>query len=177
MLWVVLQNGVLLSLVYNREQDVIAWSQHLLGGSGEVQSVLNAPVPDSEDEVWISVKRTINGNPKVYIEKFAPREWGEDDEDAYHVDAGIQYDGAAIGTITGLSHLIGETVVIWGDGQVMDEQVVSGGGTVPVELDGTPETVSKAQVGLKHTFLLQPTRIVQGDDQNSNFGLEQRIND
>jgi hypothetical protein len=175
-LWSVLNNGTLLSLFYNREQQIIAWSRHLIGGSGVVQSVLVAPVEDGEDEVWISVKRTINGNPKVYIEKFAPREWGTDNEDAYFVDSGIQYSGPATGTITGLNHLIGETVGVWGDGKIYDEQIVNGSGQIPIELNGTPETVEKAQVGLLSEYIFQPTRIVFGGE-NTTFGLEQRIND
>ena len=51
-------------------------------------------------------------------------------EDAYFVDCGIDYDGVATTSITGLSHLIGEEVVILADGVVVEGKVVSDTGTI-----------------------------------------------
>ncbi|MBA7688143.1 hypothetical protein ES703_96620 [subsurface metagenome] len=46
----------------------------------------------SEDEIWILVKRNINGSDTRYIEYFSPFKV-DAQEDAHHVDAGTFYDG------------------------------------------------------------------------------------
>ena len=58
-LWCVRADGELLGFSYLREQLVTGWHRHLLGG--QVESVAVVP-GDAEDEVWISVKRTIAGS-------------------------------------------------------------------------------------------------------------------
>ena len=113
-LWAVRNDGQLLSLTYRREEDVIGWSRHILGGSfaggdAVVESVASIPgadgsgqVQDSTDrnEVWIIVKRTINGATKRYIEFFERDfELGMAQEDTYYVDSCITLDIPV--TITG----------------------------------------------------------------------------
>ena len=80
-----------------------------------------------EDEVWVSVERTIEGTAVRYIEQFRPHDWGDDQEDAWFVDSGLDYDSTATATFTGLDHLEGETVAVWADGIVQLSEVVSDG--------------------------------------------------
>ncbi len=123
-LWCVLDNGSLITLTYEREQNVVAWARMPMDGL--VQSVMVIPAP-LEDEVWISIVRAIDGETKVYIEQFQPRILDIRKENAFFVDSGIIYTGPATDTITGLSHLEGRIVRILADGEVLDEQrVVSG---------------------------------------------------
>ena len=121
--------------------------------TGEVESVAVIPA-DTEDEVWISVLRTVNGSPARYIEQMQPRAFGTR-EDAFFVDCGIIYDGDPASTFTGLDHLEGETVAILGDGAVYPAQVVSGGSVT------ISEEVSKAVIGLPFRFNLKPMRLDQ----------------
>ena len=69
-----------------------------------VESAACIPSVDGlSDEVWISVKRTINKTTKRFIEYLDP---------AIYVDSGLTYSGAAATTFSGLEHLEGETVQI-----------------------------------------------------------------
>jgi len=182
--WAVRSDGVLLSMVYVRDEDVVNWGRHILGGSFAggnpvVESVCVIPgangagqVKDSEsrDEVWIIVKRTINGATKRYIEVLE-RDWetGDDQEDAYYADSLITYDGAAATTITGLSHLEGETVKVLGDGAVYSDEVVSGG---QITIDPAASVV---QVGLGYTHRMKTLKIEGGTAAGTAVGKTKRI--
>ena len=74
-LWGVRKDGILVGLTYERSHDVVAWHQHILGGTSRglsntegVQSVAVAP-GKWEDEVWMIVKRVINGTTTMFIER------------------------------------------------------------------------------------------------------------
>lgn len=149
-LWAWTTNGTLLSMTYEREQDVIAWARHPLGGNGAVLSVSVIP-SSTEDEVVLAVKRTIDSSTVVYIEQMQPRDWGSDDADAFFVDAGIT-DTSGSATITGLGHLEGETVNVYLDGAVMDTEKVL---NAQITMD---ESGVKAQVGLPNRYTLKPMR-------------------
>ncbi len=96
--WAVRSDGMLLGLTYDRDQQVIGWHRHPT--DGEVESVAVIP-GETQDEVWLIVKRTINGSVKRYVEYLMPLEF-EDQEDAFHVDCGLSYEGASV-AITGAS--------------------------------------------------------------------------
>jgi len=139
--WAVRSDGALLSLTYLREHQVWAWCQHETDGWYE--SVCSVS-EDDEDAVYVSVKRSINGVTKRYVERFASR-LVTDVEDAFFVDAGLTYSGAAATTITGLDHLEGMTVTVLADGSVAPDAVVSGGS---ITLQHAASTV---HVGLGYT--------------------------
>ena len=73
-------------------------------GNAVVESAACIPSVDGlSDEVWISVKRTINQTTKRFVEYLNP---------AIYVDSGLTYSGAAATTFSGLEHLEGERVQI-----------------------------------------------------------------
>ncbi len=120
-------------------------------GDGQVQS------SEDRDEVWVQVKRTINGATVRYIEVFERDfETGHDQADAYYADSIITYDGVAATSITGLGHLEGETVKIWADGAVLPDEVVVSGG---ITLDSAASVV---QVGLGYFHTLKPLKLIPG---------------
>lgn len=173
-LWVWLDDGSLISMTYEREQEVVGWAKHPIDGT--VQSVCIIP-STNEDIVQISVRRNINNityegelvtyegatvtldKYVTYIEKMMPRDFGTDIDDAFFVDAGITYDSTAVSTITGLDHLDGETVKVLGDGVVFDDAVVHTG-QITTKLDETTTNVSTCQVGLAFTSKLEPLKPV-----------------
>ena len=70
-LMLIRDDGQLAVLTYNREQNVTAWARWTTPGSFEsVTSVYGSPV----DEIWASVKRTINGVTVRNIERMAVEE-------------------------------------------------------------------------------------------------------
>jgi len=106
-LWLVRNDGQLLSVTYRREEDTIGWGRHILGGSFQggdavVESVVTISGDNgagqtqdstSRNEVWIIVKRTINGSDVRYIEFFERDfETGDAQEDAYYVDSMLTLD-------------------------------------------------------------------------------------
>ena len=76
-------------------------------------------------------------------------------EDAYFVDCGLSYDGVPTTSVTDLSHLIGEEVVILADGVVIEDETVSDTGTITLDT-----AASKYSVGLVYRSELQPMRPV-----------------
>lgn len=68
-IWCALTDGTLGALTYMPDQQVMGWHKHTLGGTGvEVESICVIPGTYGHDEVWMAVKRTINGNTVRYIE-------------------------------------------------------------------------------------------------------------
>lgn len=150
-IWALRTDGRLLACTYNPKQEVIAWSEHVLGGNFEgdtpvVESVAVIPADVGvRDEVWVSVLRTIGGQERRYIEVMKPL-FGTDTaiENGFFVDSGLSYDGAPETTFTGLDHLEGEEVTIVADGTVRPPEVVTGG---EVTID---EAASVVHIGLSY---------------------------
>jgi hypothetical protein len=167
--WCSLDDGSAISMTYERDQGVVGWANQPIDGT--VQSFCIIP-STTEDEVWLTVIRTINGTDTTYIERFAPRDFGTDIADAFFVDCGVTYSGVAINVLTGATHLVGETVSVLGTlgstTTIYENLVVSGTGTITLP---NSATVTKAQYGLAYTSKLQPMRIVVGTPQGSSQGL------
>ena len=157
-LWCVREDGELLSLTYNREQDVVAWSLHNMDGDVESAAVIPGT---NEDEVWLIVERTINSAVKRYIEQIQPHDWGNDNADMFFVDSGLTFDGGDaqnISNATQASPCV-ITVVIWptdGEGNNLadGEQIEILNVIGMTELNGNVYTVSSASVTTK-TFELK----------------------
>lgn len=124
----------------------------------------------SRDEVWVTVKRTINGSTVRHVEFFEREHEAEhDQEDAVYVDSCLTYDDIAATALSGLTHLEGETVKIWGDGSIRPDQTVASGA---ITLDAT---ASVAQVGLPYTHKLKTLKIVSGNPAGTALGRTKRI--
>jgi hypothetical protein len=71
-IWAVRDDGVLLSLTYIRDQQMLAWTRHDFEG-GFVENV--CCIPNGVDyDVYLLVKRTLNGSTKRYVEKLSNRQ-------------------------------------------------------------------------------------------------------
>jgi len=156
-LWTTRTDGELPVFSYERAENVTAWSRMVTAdstGDSDFESiaVING---DPEDEVWVIVERTINSSTVRYIEQFQDRDFGSDADDAYYVDCGVTYDSTASSAMTGLTHLVGETVSVLADGVVFDDAVVSGTGTITLKSGGTTTTASTVQMGLPYEVHLQ----------------------
>ena len=91
-IWCVRADGQLIGLTHSAEQNVFAWHRHVT--DGEFESVAVIPT-DGEDRVYVIVKREIDGKTVRYIEWFRPYDWGDDD-DAWFVDSGLEFDGGDV---------------------------------------------------------------------------------
>jgi hypothetical protein len=88
--WCVRDDGTLLGLTYERDQEVVAWHQHNTEGTFEEVSAL--PDVDGTDSVYVVVKRTVNGSEVRTIEYMKDRMVNGDVENSFFVDCGLTYD-------------------------------------------------------------------------------------
>jgi len=88
--WLVRDDGMLLGLTYQLEQQVAAWHRHTtVGGTIESVCVISEP---PEDVLYVLVNRTINGSTLRTIERMNTRTV-TDIKEAFFVDGGLSFDG------------------------------------------------------------------------------------
>lgn len=172
-LWAIRGDGTLIGMSYEREQEVVAWHRHSTDGEFESVATIYG-LGGNDDEVWMSVKRTVNGQTKRYIERFkndfrATFE-AEDKDDWWYLDSAKRYAGSATTTITGLSHLEGKSVSILADGAVQPSAVVTSGQIT------LAKAASKVLVGLPYTSLIYPMKFDFQTQVGLTRGLNKRIN-
>jgi len=176
--WAVRNDGTLLGFTYDRTEDVLGWHRHIVGGvsdangtQAQVESVAVIPSADgSYDELWLVVKRYIDGSTVRYVE-YMVAYWDDEtaQEDAFFVDSGLTYDGAAATTISGLDHLEGETVAVLADGAVHPSKTVASG---QITLD---YAASKVHAGLSYDSDLETLSIESGAADGTAVGKTKRI--
>jgi hypothetical protein len=167
-LWFVHSDGTLVGLSYDPQNQTIGWHTHPMGNSGIVESITAIP-SGAEDQVYLSVKRTINSATVRHVVFMENIYFGTDVADAFYVDSGLTYDSSATTTISGLNHLEGETVQILADGSAHPDKVVSGG---VVTLDRSASTV---HVGYSYDSKMQTLRLEAGADDGVSQGKIKRI--
>lgn len=153
-IWCVRNDGVLLSLTYEADQEVIAWARHTTT-DGLFESVATIYGADGKaDEVWVVVNR----GGKRYIERIDSESYQKLEEDdsarMVYLDCAVLLERTPASTsVTGLSHLEGKTVQILANGAVVPAKTVSSGS---ITLDTAASTVV---VGIPYTSKLQPSKI------------------
>lgn len=177
--WVVLNNGRLVSVTFDRDLDVIAWAGHETDGA--VESIASIPADDG-DQVWMIVRRQIGEEVKRYVERFQPNWFPIYGQETPSLDAippddgpvnwGFTLDCAVAAdseegtdTFTGLDHLEGKTVRVIADGVDMPPVVVESGSIT------LPRNANRVLIGLMYqpTIRLLPPELqgqggsVQGD--------------
>jgi len=179
-IWAVRNDGTLLGFTYDRDQQVLGWHRHEIGGFSDaaktakavVESVATIPTPDgTANETWLIVRRYINGVTKRYIE-YMDKMWEEGDSqsDAYFVDGGLTYNGVPATTISGLTHLIGETISILADGASHPDKTVSASGQVTLD-----RPASVAHFGYGYNSDGQMLRVNAGAADGTAQGKTQRM--
>lgn len=174
--WVMLSGGGLRGFTFNREQyqepPYGGWHRHNIGGAGIVEAVMSAPSPTNDrDDVWLIVRRTVNGVSRRYIEVMRPEyETGDAQEDAFYVDCGLTYDGAPATVISGLWHLEGKVVDVLVDGGAHPQRTVSSG---QITLQAPASVV---HVGLPCPAKLATLRLEAGAADGTAQGKTKRVN-
>lgn len=171
LVWATRSDGWLIGLTYERPQEVVAWHKHYLGG--EIESIASIPA-DGYDEMWVVVKRTIDGSVKRYVEFFDPGEWAGSSQfqwNSLNTDSALTYSGAATSSVTGLDHLEGETVKVLVDGATHPDAVVTSGA---ITLN---DSYTEVEVGLGYTSTLQTIRPEAGSASGTAQGKKKRWNE
>ena len=168
-LFLIRPDGVLLTLTYERPENVVGWAHHETNGAFESVAV----IPNncgSGDEVWVAVNREVISGEYFALGYFMPgyftpgyfavggliidRRGIEVFDGLMNTDSGLVYAGAPASTFTGLGHLEGQTVkAIDDNGTVYDLIVSSGMVTLP---NGAQAT--ELEVGYHFTSTLQTLR-------------------
>ena len=154
-IWCLRSDGALVGCTYDKQQKIVGWHEHTT--DGEYESIAVIPTT-GRDQVWVTVKRTINSVVHRFVEMFDPN---------ISVHSGLTYSGVPITTIT-LAHLVGKTVAIVGDGAVYPTQIVPAGGIMTLY-----PSASEIYAGLPYT----PTLITNRPEvqaQGTSQGLKKR---
>ena len=172
-LWAVRGDGQLVGMSYERDQEVVAWHRHTT--DGEFESVATVyGLSGADDEVWLVVKRTINGQTKRYIERFKAdnraKFEAQTKDDWWYLDCAKRYSGTATATITGLSHLEGKAVSVLANGAVQPDETVASG---QITLD---KTYTKVLAGLPYTSTILPMKFDFDLRDGPTRGRKKRIN-
>jgi hypothetical protein len=85
-------DGKVLTLTFDNEQEVIAWTTWTTDGNYERAASLAHAASESQDQVYFIVKRTIDGNTVRYVEKLAYEMTSADPADAFYIDCGLSLD-------------------------------------------------------------------------------------
>jgi len=162
-LWCVRDDGVLAVMTYERKQDVFSWYRIVTSTADSDSDFESVDViyggAGKEDEVWVTVKRTLSSGVVRYVERFYQRAMPDDMDDMKYLDSFLTYDStSATSTITGLDHLEGETVQVLADGEVFDDATVSGN-QITLKKATVVTTASTVQVGLGYTSTLKPMKL------------------
>ena len=94
-------DGQILTLTYDNEQEVIAWTTWNTTGDFERTAALDHASGESQDQIYFVVERTIDSNTVRYIEKLSSLMTSDDPADAQYVDSSLSLDTAI--TISGVT--------------------------------------------------------------------------
>lgn len=169
LLWACRGDGQLVSLTYNREQDVVAWHRHPMPGA-IVECLECIPAPGGErDDLWTIARYTINGVTRRYIAYLADEDTADmAPADWVYSDMAATYRGGATQTITGLDYLEGQLVWVLVDGTRHPDRTVVGG-SITLQVAGSVVTV-----GLPSPAQLQPMPIEGGTQGGTSQGKKKR---
>lgn len=136
-------DGKVVAFTYDREQKVAGGTLLDIGGFVEDISVLPGP---SRSELWLNVRRTVNGNVVRYAERQA--EFWRDGMSLGVPRFGAcsyAYEGVAVAGVSGVTFLAGETVGVWADGRDVGDVTITVGGvfTLPNGMTATQFTFGK----------------------------------
>lgn len=167
--WAAMTDGSLLGLTYMPEQGIGGWHRHTTE-NGAVESVTVVPEND-EDILYLVVRRTVGGKTVRYVERMKEFFFSKL-EDAWRVDCGGEYRGAATTRVNGLTWLEGETVSILADGCSLPKQVVVDGAIT------LPHAAKHVIVGLPVTGEIETLPVaLQLQDGSYGMGHAKNIND
>lgn len=172
-LWAITGEGKLIGLTYVRRQEVVGWHQHSTQGTFESVAVISSG--EEEEEVWFSIKRTINGAETRYIERFYPNMWRLQDnavtpEDLVYLDSAVVATGSGM-TNTSITHLDNMSVDVLEDGATTPTITISGA----TQLVTFTEDTDKAVIGLAYESIVEPMSLEVPTDQGTSQGREKRI--
>jgi Ubiquitin-activating enzyme E1 FCCH domain len=103
--WAVRNDGQLIGLVFNTQDQVYAWFRvNMIPEGGLIESCAVISGANQEDQLVVVVNRTINGVSTRYVEYFMPQEIFFQLSNAFFVHCGLQLQGLGPIAITGINN-------------------------------------------------------------------------
>lgn len=118
-IYTVMDDGTARVYTFDPIEEVAAWSR--ISTDGTIYDVAVLPSADDDRVYWIVLR-----NGSLYMEKMALESEAVGGDTSKHLDSFVSYTSPGT-TITGLSHLEGETVTVWADGADRGTYTVSSG--------------------------------------------------
>lgn len=143
-LWMWFDDGSLASLTWMPEQQMTAFCRHPRVNMAVEHMCCVPSVSSGSDQVYLIVRRTINGQTRRFVEQLADYFMPVDPdrptaEGAWFVDCGLRITGSGLTRVTQLGHLEGETVAVFADGAMQKRKVVQNG---TIQLDRPSDDVT-----------------------------------
>ena len=136
-IWVMMDDGRLLSLSYDRVSEFQAWAEHILAGTDVKVTDIDMIPTSSHDQIWLKVERTINSATKYYVETLGrfPKEGALDRNDYIFSDSALTKSIA--GKAFTVSSSSGMLVTSAGHGLIDTQiiQVTNSGGALPTGIE------------------------------------------
>lgn len=173
-------DGTVAVLLFDPVEDIKAWVN--VETDGEVEDVFVMP-GDSEDVVYYCVNRTINGSTVRYLEKWATENEciGGNPYNAQADSFAMFINNPASATVSGLSHLEGESVVCWADGKCLRDSsgdiatFTVSSGSITLTNAGSAYTGTQGIVGLPYTAQFKSAKLPGAVNLGTTLGQRQRI--
>lgn len=174
--WMVLNDGTIAVLTLERDEDVIAFWRVETDGDFEDVTVLPNEL---DDDVYVIVKRTIDGNTVRYREKLAYDHEAQGGTLNKVADSFVVKSITNTALVTGLDHLEAKDVVVWvdsaplldADGEPQTFTVASGQITLPAAVTGTKSAI----VGLPYEGRWQSTKLAYAAQGGSAVSQKKQV--
>jgi hypothetical protein len=159
-------DGTAAILLFNPAEELKAWIE--VETDGAIEDVVITP-GTPEDVVVYVVRRTVDGATVRYREKWALGSECLGGTLNKQADSFVTFTNApASATVSGLSHLVGESVVVWADGKCLTDAdgdiasfTVSNAGTITLTDGGTSYAATTGVVGLPYTARFKSAKLGQ----------------
>jgi len=174
-------DGTVAVLVSDPAEDVTCWVDINTGDADGVNGVVEDVVvlPGiGEDSVFYQVKREINGSTHRFIEKWAKESEAVGGPITKLVDSHIVQESTATTLVTGLDHLIGETVAAWGGtGKDLGTYTVvaSSSGSTQGQIT-LSEASTSTVVGLPYTAWFKSVKLAYAAQMGTALTQKKRVN-
>ena len=163
--WAARDDGKLLCFTWEQEQQIWGWTLCETDGLVEQVCVISE---EGEDRLYLTVRRTVGGADKLFLERMATADWDEVD-DACFLDCAITYEfETPTNTLTGLDHLEGRTIKAVVDGNVRSGLVVTDGAVT------LPFTFTRATAGLPYEAVVETLPLSVQSQDGWNIGKRQQ---
>ncbi len=173
-------DGLVALCVFDRVEEVLCWV--LIETDGDIEDVCVEP-GSVEDKVTYTIKRTINGSTVRYHERWALESECQGGTVNKQADSFVTFTQAASATIGGLTHLVGEEVVVWDNGVCLadaDDEIetftVNGSGQITVTHRGAARLATNGIVGKTYTSRYKGTKLAYASADEATLAQKKKIN-